>query len=164
MCPRIFALARLQSVGFPQSRSFLYLRVLLDFQVQWLGPRNQQGAVCVMSGQPEQGASAVLKGAPLAPLRFLHAYSCLVASSCIEGEWPRPTIRVGTHQSAVAGNVADENSRKPTVNVLFTHSSPRRLLSVIFFAFRASQSLIYIKVRALDWQRNTALPPIYPSA
>src|SRR5215831_623874 len=93
MCPRIFALARLQSVGFPQSRSFLYLRVLLDFQVQWLGPRNQQGAVCVMSGQPSQGASAVLKGAPLAPLRFLHAHPCLVESSCIEREWSRPTIQ-----------------------------------------------------------------------
>src|SRR5215831_20351810 len=88
MCPRIFALARLQSVGFPQSRSFLYLRVLLDFRVQWLGPRNQQGAVCVMSGRPSQGASAVLKGAPLAPLRFLDAHSCLVASSCIEGSGP----------------------------------------------------------------------------
>jgi hypothetical protein len=44
--------------------------VLLDFQVQWLGPRNQQGAVCVMSGRPSQGASAVLKGAPLAPCDF----------------------------------------------------------------------------------------------
>src|SRR5262249_39885586 len=38
-----------------------------------------------MSGRPSQGASAVLKGAPLATLRFLHAHSCLVASSCIEG-------------------------------------------------------------------------------
>jgi hypothetical protein len=46
-----------------------------------------------MSGQPSQGASAVLKGAPLAPLRFLHAHSCLVASSCIEREWSRPTIQ-----------------------------------------------------------------------
>src|SRR5262249_20797308 len=51
---------------------------------QWLGPRNLQGAVCVMSGRPSQGASAVLKGAPLAPWRFLHAHSCLVASNCIE--------------------------------------------------------------------------------
>src|SRR6516162_6344692 len=50
--------------------------------------RNQQGAVCVMRGRPSQGASAVLKGAPLAPLRFLHAHSCLVASSCIEGSGP----------------------------------------------------------------------------
>ena len=40
--------------------------------------RNQQGAVCVMRGRPSQGAPAVLKGAPLAPLRFLHAHSCLV--------------------------------------------------------------------------------------
>src|SRR5262245_18032470 len=38
-----------------------------------------------MRGRPSQGASAVLKGAPLAPLRFLHAHSWLVASSCIEG-------------------------------------------------------------------------------
>src|SRR5262249_14815745 len=48
---------------------------------------------------------------------------------------------VGTHQPAVAGNVADENSRKPAVNVLFTHSSPHRLLGratnlVILFTFR----------------------------
>src|SRR5205823_3226080 len=53
------------------------LRALPDFQVQWLGPPNQQGAVCVIRGRPSQGASAVLKGAPLAPLRFLHAHSCL---------------------------------------------------------------------------------------
>ena len=38
--------------------------MLLDFQVQWLGPRNQQRAVCVMRGRPSQDASAVLKGAP----------------------------------------------------------------------------------------------------
>src|SRR5262249_51965872 len=31
-----------------------------------------------MSARPSQGASAALKGAPLAPLRFLHAHSCLV--------------------------------------------------------------------------------------
>src|SRR5215467_5789418 len=55
---------------------------------RWLGPRNLQGAVCVMSGRPSQGASAVLKGAPLAPWRFLHANSCLVASNCIEGVVP----------------------------------------------------------------------------
>src|SRR5262245_29394393 len=41
-----------------------------------------------MSGRPSQDASAVLKGAPLAPLRFLHAHSCLVASSFIEGMGP----------------------------------------------------------------------------
>src|SRR5262249_24164346 len=46
-----------------------------------------------MSGRPSQGGSAVLKGAPLAPLRFLHAHSCLVASSCIEGSSSRPTIQ-----------------------------------------------------------------------
>src|SRR5262249_46298099 len=46
-----------------------------------------------MRGRPSQGASAVLKGAPLAPLRFLHAHSCLVASSCIEGSSSRPTIQ-----------------------------------------------------------------------
>src|SRR5262249_42707674 len=38
-----------------------------------------------MSDRPSQGAYAVLKGAPSAPLRFLHAHSWLVASSCIEG-------------------------------------------------------------------------------
>src|SRR5262249_1287622 len=59
-------------------------RALLDFQVQWLGPPNQQGAVCVIRGRPSQGASAVLKGAPLAPLRFLHAHSCLVACAVQE--------------------------------------------------------------------------------
>ena len=59
--------------------------MLLDFQVKWLGPRNQPGAVCVIRGRPSLGASAVLKGASLAPLRFLHAHSCLVASNRIKG-------------------------------------------------------------------------------
>src|SRR5262249_56802126 len=53
-----------------------------------LGPPNQQGAVYVIRGRPSQGASAVLKGAPLAPWLFLHAHSCLVASNCIEGSGP----------------------------------------------------------------------------
>src|SRR5262249_3433299 len=39
-----------------------------------------QGVVYVIRGRPSQGESAVLKGAPLAPLRFLHAHSSLVAS------------------------------------------------------------------------------------
>src|SRR5262245_45851868 len=78
-----------------------------------------------MSGRPSQGASAVLKGAPLAPLRFLHAHSCLVASSCIR-ERPhdrhaadqRDELAAGTHSitssawvSSVGGTCVGRNPR-----------------------------------------------------
>ena len=56
--------------------------------------RNQQGAVCVMRGRPSQGASAVLKGALLAPLQFLHAQSCLVAI-CLHCGPSAPVVLAG---------------------------------------------------------------------
>ena len=43
---------------------------------------------------PAQGASSVLKRAPLVPLRFLHARSCLVASNCIEGSGPDQKVQM----------------------------------------------------------------------
>ena len=99
---------------------------------QWLGPRNQQGAVCVMSGRPSQAASAVLKGAPLAPLRFLHAHSCLVASNCIEGSGPDKLSSEESHglrrpkssHATAAPPSSAMNSRR------FTRSPRRRVRAV----------------------------------
>src|SRR5262245_32614835 len=72
-------------------------------------------AVCVMSARPSQDASAVLKGAPLAPLRFLHAIHVSLHPNCIEGSGP---LRATTEPHGLR--------RSKSTNAMITRSRSKR--------------------------------------